>query len=525
MMTNKTNNSNKTNITLTAGKRCLIASALVMSLGVALGANLSLSEANVAQAQTFEEFERERAATEQASKDAFWSMDFATLEKHFGARYKRVAQWLLDNQYYEEADAFCWAVPDPSYSEEENQEKHERYLEYVKNVSEDLYNYAIETPGYDDLMERDSIEVNYEPKPYYAGSYCEKYKIVYLYNDGAKMYETPVPKVVNKTPKPDVTAVATSTPTPSQTGEPEATPKPTPTPARTPKPTATPKPAATPTQKPTATPRPTATPKPTATPTMKPTATPKPTPTAKPSATPAPVSTPVPTVKPTPTPEPVLTQTYADVPVDAWYAKAVDVMSKSGIITGYSDGLFHPEDKLSVGQWNTILMRIATADGVSLPTDIGYHWSSGAVQEAKKYGFTRVPITTIAGASFEEETYVNRGEAISGIMTVVDRATSAFGNAEYREVFDSIVDDSRADWTLESIPDYETIEINYPIPNHVWESEKIVRAYQCGFVKGTDSYGTCNPREMLTRAEACQMLYNAGLTFRLGIVEEQFSTK
>ncbi|MDE6107756.1 MAG: hypothetical protein K2F83_03665 [Oscillospiraceae bacterium] len=40
----------------------------------------------------------------------------------------------------------------------------------------------------------------------------------------------------------------------------------------------------------------------------------------------------------------------------------------------------------------------------------------------------------------------------------------------------------------------------------------IMLAYKYGIVHGTDAKGTCNPLGNLTRAELCQMLYNAGIT-------------
>lgn len=56
---------------------------------------------------------------------------------------------------------------------------------------------------------------------------------------------------------------------------------------------------------------------------------------------------------------------FADTPADAWYTPYVTTLSSMGIINGYSDGLFHPNDPIPHQQFMAILSRIAAATSLS----------------------------------------------------------------------------------------------------------------------------------------------------------------
>ena len=50
---------------------------------------------------------------------------------------------------------------------------------------------------------------------------------------------------------------------------------------------------------------------------------------------------------------------FPDVPADAWYAKAVDFAFRAGLMEGYEDGTFRPNDPLTRAEAATILQRLA----------------------------------------------------------------------------------------------------------------------------------------------------------------------
>lgn len=49
---------------------------------------------------------------------------------------------------------------------------------------------------------------------------------------------------------------------------------------------------------------------------------------------------------------------FSDTPAEAWYTPYVTTLSALGIVNGYDDGLFHPEDPIPHQQFMTILARI-----------------------------------------------------------------------------------------------------------------------------------------------------------------------
>lgn len=49
---------------------------------------------------------------------------------------------------------------------------------------------------------------------------------------------------------------------------------------------------------------------------------------------------------------------YPDVPADAWYAKAIEFVTERGLMTGYEDGTFRPNDRLTRAEAATILVRL-----------------------------------------------------------------------------------------------------------------------------------------------------------------------
>ena len=49
---------------------------------------------------------------------------------------------------------------------------------------------------------------------------------------------------------------------------------------------------------------------------------------------------------------------FSDVPADAWYAEAVEWAADQGIMSGYDDGRFGPEDPVTRAQLATVLQRM-----------------------------------------------------------------------------------------------------------------------------------------------------------------------
>ncbi len=86
------------------------------------------------------------------------------------------------------------------------------------------------------------------------------------------------------------------------------------------------------------------------------------------------------------------TTSFADVTVGAWYAPAVEWASSAGIVNGYGNGLFEPNDSITREQMAVMLMNYINYKGYELPstkkpafndeTDIS-SWALSAVKRAQ----------------------------------------------------------------------------------------------------------------------------------------------
>lgn len=74
------------------------------------------------------------------------------------------------------------------------------------------------------------------------------------------------------------------------------------------------------------------------------------------------------------------TNSFKDVPLDAWYNAAVSTIAKAGIITGSGDGNFSPERYITWGEMATIFTRfVEPRTDVRIITE---HWARGAINTA-----------------------------------------------------------------------------------------------------------------------------------------------
>ena len=199
------------------------------------------------------------------------------------------------------------------------------------------------------------------------------------------------------------------------------------------------------------------------------------------------------------------TQYFPDVADDAWYAEAVNTMAANGILNGYPDGNFHPEDNVTTGELCAIIYRLGKNENPvnkPVPDHPEYtHWASYAVWflRTRTLGYTTC-------RPDEAAEFANRGEAVQAIIALIRDDNGAHRlQRDYTRIHD---------WYYENndIPDWDEIDAGAGTRGHNWVNWYIIDAYNYGIVSGVDSTGRFNPNGTLTRAELAQMLYNAKLT-------------
>ncbi|OBZ17723.1 S-layer homology domain-containing protein [Bacillus sp. FJAT-26390] len=235
----------------------------------------------------------------------------------------------------------------------------------------------------------------------------------------------------------------------------------------------------------------TPTPTPTSTPTVTPTVvTPTPTPTPTPTVKP----TPTPTVKPTATPtlsKPVFNDkidvdvvksivekeksapavSFKDVPASSWSASVVERAAKMGIVTGYSDGSYHPNEKVTRAEFAKMIAKAfgLTDSGGSSFSDTKGHWASEAIAALQAKGI----FTGYSDGSFHPNQEISRAE----IVTMLARLTNYVPSTS--NPFSDVVTN--------------------------WASEPINAFANAGIVSGK-SNGLFKPNESASRAELVAMI-------------------
>jgi hypothetical protein len=63
---------------------------------------------------------------------------------------------------------------------------------------------------------------------------------------------------------------------------------------------------------------------------------------------------------------------FTDVAEGAWYAQTVNWAASNGLVAGYGDGLFGPEDSVTVEQLAALLYRVQQFTGKTLPALTSY---------------------------------------------------------------------------------------------------------------------------------------------------------
>lgn len=172
---------------------------------------------------------------------------------------------------------------------------------------------------------------------------------------------------------------------------------------------------------------------------------------------------------------------FTDVPSNHWAKASIDRISDCGLMSGYGNGKFGPEDTLTIAQMATIICR---AKGYPLRSRNEY-WAYDAIYYC----------------IYEFKCYPWMGNVIDEWHYDIPCTREV----AYHMMMNGLVGGSALpvrNITAADIPDYEDISKSY--------RDAVLKAYQCGLTSGYSSMGEFNPQGELTRAQAAAMLVRAG---------------
>ena len=115
-------------------------------------------------------------------------------------------------------------------------------------------------------------------------------------------------------------------------------------------------------------------------------------------------------------------EAYTDVTESSAYYEAVESLSKLGIVTGYEDGTYKPEETVTRAEMAALIARIqgyeetAKANANTVFTDVpSTYWASGYVAQANGQGI----INGYGDGTFGPDDAVKYEEAVKMIMATL----------------------------------------------------------------------------------------------------------
>ena len=194
---------------------------------------------------------------------------------------------------------------------------------------------------------------------------------------------------------------------------------------------------------------------------------------------------------------------FTDVQPGAWYYDAVMTMADNGILAGYGNDKFGPDDPITYQQLWTILDRIC---------NYGDCWTKNGQDEWSTRTVTRAGAAYyMAGAKWS--LYNNDGHNYYDIVSA--NRWGHIDNGTLIRTIDEFPDAAKIrSYSIEFATDYindHPDEMDTVSNMSSMVQKAIVNAYNYDFFAGVDSAGTFSPDSPLTRAQLCQALFRAGV--------------
>lgn len=226
---------------------------------------------------------------------------------------------------------------------------------------------------------------------------------------------------------------------------------------------------------------------------------------------------------------------YTDVPSTMWAYHPIMTMTEGGLLAGYGNHLFGPNDTLTKEQLDIIRTRIHDAD---YPVSA----SGNKAFASRAYAVILLSEDMVTGGGHTLTAYessIIRNSGISGglVYSLAQNDKTAIGSM-WQGVYDnwraSLAAGRSTDYitSVDELPDadkiHQWIEENWKEMSDILNinnpakyasvhdrtvatcEQAICRAYNLGMVSGYDSAGSFGPYNNLTRAQLSQMLYNMG---------------
>lgn len=126
-----------------------------------------------------------------------------------------------------------------------------------------------------------------------------------------------------------------------------------------------------------------------------------------------------------------------------WFNNAISTLSNAGIVTGYNDGTFRPNQPITRGEMAKIIANFANLNkGTKSFTDLSGHWSKTYVELAAGNGW----IAGYPDGSFRPDQKITRAETVTMINRVLERVPAKELRLLSRSIMLTFPDNNPGDW-------------------------------------------------------------------------------
>lgn len=117
---------------------------------------------------------------------------------------------------------------------------------------------------------------------------------------------------------------------------------------------------------------------------------------------------------------------YPDVPMDSWYRAEVATMTNLGILEGYPDGTFRPDDLITRAELTTIVSRFTEPEwSLNKKTafvDIDGHWANDEIRSVEDKNW----IVGYPDSTFRPDNTITRAETVTIVNRMLHRLPERF---------------------------------------------------------------------------------------------------
>lgn len=196
---------------------------------------------------------------------------------------------------------------------------------------------------------------------------------------------------------------------------------------------------------------------------------------------------------------------FPDVPANHWAAAQIKELSQAGVIVGYPDGTFKPDDNVTRAEFASMAVRALGQEHTTVAQPVNFtdikpdFWAYDMIQRALYFELIACPPQ---GAPFRPDDSVSHAEAVSVAVNALTTETISAQKA--KEVLRNYTDLVKTpDWYLIPAGKAEILSMNVHIPNTPWmlnANTPATRAEITFLLKNMMEQAKLNPNKKLAEA-------------------------